>query len=163
MPTKREGLLFPDGTVKWRAPGAPDTLTPPSPQSGGAGDPNLPAIGGISAQGGAVPLTEAGQPEYGYAIPGTGQRFPHGTVLPPKGDTATAVQAPQAPVRPPDAANLPAVGAQPNQSAARGGSCGAGGGRCACHADHRARFNAARHAPMRRSNPIPRRSCVGRR
>ena len=73
---------------------------------------------------GGPPLTAEGQPEYGYAIPGTGARYPHGTVLPPKGDTATAVQAPPMPPvrpttvgpRPPDAANLPAVGAQQNQA-----------------------------------------------
>jgi hypothetical protein len=79
MPTKREGLLFPDGTVKWRAPGAPDV----GPQSGGPGDENLPPIGGATAAG------QIGQPrpgstaEVGYVIPGTLQGFPHGTVRAP--------------------------------------------------------------------------------
>ncbi|MET0721502.1 MAG: hypothetical protein ABWY64_11790, partial [Tardiphaga sp.] len=79
--TRRQGWQYPNGIIKWedgtetRAPG---------PQSGGAGDPNLPVVGGIPVQfndPGAnrnAPVTATGQPEYGYDIPITGQRLPHG-------------------------------------------------------------------------------------
>jgi hypothetical protein len=122
------GRVFPDGKIIYDDG---TTNFGPGPQSGGAGDPNVPSIGGVPAQGSGVPgtsgpgpVTDTGQPEYGYAIPGTGARYPHGTIMLPKGAPAPVIAPPQgraavaAPpvVTPP--ADVPAQGAQPNQALA---------------------------------------------
>jgi hypothetical protein len=117
-PTKREGLLFPDGHVEWRAPGAPDR------RSGGAGDPNLPAPSSQVALS-ALGMSEPGddippRPNNGYVIPGTLEQYPMGTVRMPKPDIPGPVVAPPAGraavAAPPPAATVPAQGAQPQQA-----------------------------------------------
>ena len=119
----RQGLRDPvTGDIFWQD----GTVTPgpkrvPGPQSGGAGDPNLPAPLSISALS-PLGLAEEGddippRPNNGYYIPGSLEHYPMGTVrmpqtpaiAPPQGRAAVA--APPAP-----APNAPAQGAQPQQA-----------------------------------------------
>jgi hypothetical protein len=118
------------GEIKWD-----DGTTTPGrgsrvgPQSGGEGDPNLPAPTSQSAQLALSPQTSS---DPGYVIPKTLQGFPPGTVLPPGGGPAplaalappgagagtdTAIAAPAAaqavPLAPPGATGPTAVAQAP--------------------------------------------------
>jgi hypothetical protein len=102
----------------------------PGPQSGGVGDPNLPAAGGALAQlGGPAASTDPG-----YFIPSTGQVLPPGTTTPMPGGDAMAAALPatgaaQAQLAPPPAAGAavaaPAAAPPPVASPAPPAAAGA--------------------------------------
>jgi hypothetical protein len=82
------GRVFPDGRIIYDD----GTTNMPGPQSGGAGDPNLPAPASVQAQ--ALVGQPAPGSRDGYVIPVTGETYPPGTVRLPKGEPAVAASAP---------------------------------------------------------------------
>jgi hypothetical protein len=119
-------IFWQDGTV------TPGPKRPPGLRSGGAGDPNLPPLGGVPAQS----MVPAGTnpPDYGYVLPGAsgGQYQPMGTVrmpkpdvVPPQGNAAVAAPPPAAlPIAPPAEAGPTAIAAPPAPQASQTAASG---------------------------------------